>query len=65
MEWLRQMEIEGVREPRVLLLDAVDRCQNPVFGPQGTMLMFMRQEGTAVALMRVDLEKRLTNRGEK
>lgn len=64
MEWLKQMELQGIREPKVLLLDVVDSCHNPEFNSQGNILYFTRQDGAAAAVMKVDLEKRLINRGE-
>lgn len=65
MEWLRQMELQGVREPRVLLLDKADKCHNPVFGLQGNRLFYARQEEGAGTVLLVDLAERLLNRGEK
>ncbi|WP_031516325.1 PD40 domain-containing protein [Desulfofalx alkaliphila] len=65
IEWLKQMELQGIREPKVLLLDVVDSCHNPAFNSEGNMLFFTRQDGLGAVVMTVDLEKRLINRGEK
>lgn len=63
-EWLRKLELEGVREPRVLLLDGVNRCQDPILNVQGNRLFFTRQDGGTAAILRLDLEERLSKRGE-
>lgn len=63
-EWLRKLELEGVREPRVLLLDGVNRCQDPVFNVRGDRLFFTRQDEGTAAVLRLDLEERLSKRGE-
>ena len=65
MDWLRQMELQGISEPRALLLDDIDRCQNPLFDYQGKILLFVRQEAGSAAVLSVNLEEQLFNRGEK
>ncbi|MBM7856014.1 TolB protein [Desulfohalotomaculum tongense] len=65
MEWLHQLEIQGIREPRVLLLDTVNRCHNPVLQSSEKALYYLCQKDISAALMRVDLEERLFSRGEE
>lgn len=64
MGWLRKMELEGIREPRVLQLNEINKCQGPVISARGNSLFYTRQdEGTALVL-RLGLEERLPKRGE-
>jgi len=60
LNWLRNLELEGVREPRTLLLGKVDGFQKIAFSPEGKTMLVARQDGGTVALVRVDLQKRLT-----
>jgi TolB protein len=65
MDWLRQMELEAVREPRVLILDEVTKCHNPVFDAEGETLFYARQDQGYTAILKIDVEERPIDRGVK
>ncbi|MTI84511.1 MAG: hypothetical protein FH756_11560 [Firmicutes bacterium] len=65
IEWLKKLEMEGVREPRVLSLGEADRYIDPVFGYQGKKLFYSSQETGMASVLRIHLEERLWDRGEK
>ncbi|MEG6616219.1 hypothetical protein V6C27_07245 [Peptococcaceae bacterium 1198_IL3148] len=65
IDWLRQMELQGVREPRVLMLDEVEKCHNPAFGMEGKMLFYARQDQGKTTILQVDIEERPIDRGVK
>ncbi|MBE3586612.1 MAG: PD40 domain-containing protein [Thermoanaerobacter sp.] len=65
LNWLRQLEMEGVREPRTLLLDQLNNYQSMHFSPDGKTLLVARRDGGTVALMQVELREKITGRGEK
>lgn len=64
LNWLRRLEMEGVREPRTLLLEPLSNFQNIQFSPDGKTLLVARRDGGTVALVQVGLRERLTKRGE-
>ena len=59
LNWLRQLELEGVQEPRTLLLDQVNRFHKIEFGNNGRTLLIARQEGGAVVLEQIGLREKL------
>ncbi|MGQ9824450.1 MAG: TolB family protein, partial [Desulfotomaculales bacterium] len=65
LNWLRQLEMEGVREPRTLLLDQLSNYQSMHFSPDGKTLLVARRDGGTVALVQVELREKTTGRGEK
>lgn len=65
LNWLRQLEMEGVREPRTLLLDQLNNYQSMHFSPDGKTLLVARRDGGTVALVQVELREKTTGRGEK
>ncbi|MQL53010.1 hypothetical protein GFC01_12215 [Desulfofundulus thermobenzoicus] len=65
LNWLRQLEMEGVREPRTLLLDQLNNYQSIHFSPDGKTLLVARRDGGTVALVQVELREKTTGRGEK
>ncbi|MTI79290.1 MAG: hypothetical protein FH758_00200 [Firmicutes bacterium] len=62
MEWLRSLEIQGIREPRTLMLDTVNGSNNPVLN--NSSLYYLRQDDIYAAVMQVHLKERLFSRGE-
>lgn len=60
LNWLRSMELAGVREPRTLLLNEANRFQDICFTSSGENMLIARQDGGTVVLLRVDLQERLT-----
>ncbi|MDF9408363.1 hypothetical protein L7E55_08330 [Pelotomaculum isophthalicicum JI] len=64
LNWLRNLELEGIREPRTLLMGKANNFQKIGFSPEGKTMLVARQDGGTVALLRVDLQERLT-RGER
>ncbi|SHK57513.1 PD40 domain-containing protein [Desulforamulus aeronauticus] len=58
LNWLRQQELSGSREPKTLILNEVNKCEGQVFGPEGKWLLFARRDGDTVALLKVSLEER-------
>lgn len=58
IEWLRQLELQAVRQPRVLLLDQIERCQSPVLSSDEDELFYMRQDGAITTILHLELEKR-------
>lgn len=65
LNWLRQLEMEGVREPRTLLLDQLSNYQSMHFSPDGKTLLVARRDGGTVALVQVELREKTTGWGEK
>ncbi|MBO8137702.1 MAG: PD40 domain-containing protein [Desulfotomaculum sp.] len=65
MEWLRQLELQGVREPRILMLDEVDRCHNPVLLGDENTLYYIHQGDIYASLMQVKVKEQLFGKGEK
>jgi|Deesub1362A_J573_1020465.scaffolds.fasta_scaffold00957_12 TolB protein len=57
IEWLRWLELQGVREPRVLRLETVVKYQNPVLDQQEDNLFFLRQDGATATILQVNLKK--------
>lgn len=64
LNWLRKLELEGVREPRMLLMDPLNYFQNIRFSPDGKALLAARRDGGTVALVQVSLYERLTKWGD-
>jgi len=65
LNWLRSLELEGVREPRTLLLNRLNNYDNLNFSPDGKSLLAARRSGGTVTLLKVDLQERLVKGGEK
>lgn len=65
LNWLREMESQGVREPRTLLLNQLDSFQNLSFSPGGKSLLVARRDGGTVALVQVELREKTSGRGEE
>ncbi len=59
LNWLRQLELEGVREPRTLLLDQVNQFYKIEFGQADQTLLIARQEGGTVVLEQIGLREKL------
>ena len=57
LKWLRDLTAAGVREPRVLILDDVEKNSSQCFGPQGKTLYLTRTEGETVSVMRAELRE--------
>lgn len=64
LNWLRKLELEGVRETRTLLMDPLNYFQNIRFSPDGKALLAARRDGGTVALVQVSLYERLTKWGD-
>ncbi|WP_066639731.1 PD40 domain-containing protein [Desulfolucanica intricata] len=64
LEWLRKLEAEGVREPRMLLLDEVEQIASRCFGPQGQSLYLTKESGGLVSILRIKLQERFERRGD-
>ena len=65
LNWLRRLEMEGVREPRTLLLEQSNDYQNVNFSPEGDTLLVARRDGGTVALAQAGLREKTTRRGEQ
>jgi TolB protein len=65
LNWLRRLELEGVREPRTLLLEPLSDFQNVNFSPDGKTLLVARRDGGTLALVQVRLQEKTTRRGEQ
>jgi len=65
LNWLRRLEMEGVREPRTLLLEQANNYQNVSFSPDGETLLVARRDGGTVALAQAGLREISTRRGEQ
>ncbi|OAT85019.1 PD40 domain-containing protein [Desulfotomaculum copahuensis] len=65
LNWLRQMESQGVREPRTLLLNQLDSFQDLHFSPGGNSLLVARRDGGMVSLVQVELQEKTSGRGEE
>lgn len=65
LNWLRRLELEGVKEPRTLLLSQLNNYQSINFSPDGKTLLVARREGGTVLLLQVGLRERLVKRGEE
>ena len=61
MEWLRQVEQQGVQQPRVLLNSEVDRFANPVLDVKGKKLFYALQQEGVTTVMSVSLEESASN----
>jgi len=57
LKWLRDLTVAGVREPRVLILDDIEKNSSQCFGPQGKTLYLTRTEGETVSVMRAELRE--------
>ncbi|AQS58757.1 PD40 domain-containing protein [Desulforamulus ferrireducens] len=58
INWLRQQELSGTREPKTLVLNEVNKCEGQVFSPDGKWLLYARRDGDTVALLKVSLAER-------
>lgn len=59
LEWMRRMELSGVREPRTLLLGrASTSFESLGFGQDGKWFVTCRRDGDTVAMSRVAAEER-------
>lgn len=58
INWLRQQELSGTYGPKTLVLNEIHKCEGQVFGPEGKWLLFARQDGDTVALLKLRLEER-------
>lgn|GEM_PF-1272784 len=65
LNWLRRLELEGVREPRTLLLEPLSDFQNVNFSPDGKTLLVARRDGGTLVLVQVGLQEKTTRRGEQ
>jgi len=65
LNWLRKLELDGIREPRTLLLDQLSSFENISFSPEGKTLLAARQDDGTVALVQVSLREKLTRGGER
>ncbi|ACV62632.1 hypothetical protein Dtox_1779 [Desulfofarcimen acetoxidans DSM 771] len=59
LKWLRDLAENGVKDPRVLMLDDIEKNISQCFGPQGKTLYLTRTEGETVSIMRADLRESL------
>lgn len=64
LDWLRAMELSGIRGPRTLTMDRVNNFQSLTFGPGGSSLLVARKDGSTISLLRMSLRERLVKRGE-
>ncbi len=65
LNWLRNLELEGIREPRTLLLNRLNNFSNLKFSPDGKSLLVARRDGGTVSLLKVGLRERLVKSGEE
>lgn len=65
LNWLRQLEFAGVREPRTLLVDQAGSYQGMSFAADGNSLLVARRDGSMVSLQQVSLRERISRRGDK
>lgn len=65
LNWLRRLELEGVKEPRTLLLEQTGNFQNLSFSPDGKTLLAARRDGGTVALVQVGLRESLIKGGDR
>lgn len=65
LNWLRQLEMAGVREPRTLLLEQMNNYQSMRFSPDGKTLLVARRDGGTLVLVQVELREKTTGWGEK
>lgn len=61
MEWLRQVEQQGVQQPRVLLINEVERFANTVLDAKGKKLFYARPQEDVTTVMSVSLEEGASN----
>lgn len=65
LNWLRQLEFAGVREPRTLLVDQLSSFQGMSFAPDGKSLLMAKWDGSTVLLQKISLRERLSGRGDR
>ncbi|MEW6698527.1 MAG: TolB family protein [Bacillota bacterium] len=58
INWLRQQELSGSDRTKTLVLNAIQKCEGQVFGPEDKWLLFARRDGDTVALLKLRLEER-------
>ncbi|GAB6157143.1 hypothetical protein JCM39194_03430 [Desulfotomaculum varum] len=58
INWLRQQELSGLRGPKTLVLNEVQKCEGQALGPDSKWLLYARRDGDTVALFKLPLEER-------
>lgn len=61
-DWVRGLELKGVREPRTLILGGILEIEGITFSPDGKSLLLSRRENGTVALTRIYLTEQLVKR---
>ncbi|MFZ5631936.1 MAG: TolB family protein [Bacillota bacterium] len=61
LQWLKRLELSGVREPRTLFIDRSGDCEGLVSG-DGMSLFLSRRDGGAVILTRIGLVENVVKR---
>lgn len=61
LQWLKNLELGGVRSPRTLFLDRTDEYEGLASG-EGNSLLLSRRYGDTVALIRMDLRENTLKR---
>ena len=59
LSWLRQLELERVREPRTLRLEPTNNYLGLEFAPDGGTLLILRQDGGMVQLEQIGLQEKI------
>ena len=62
LKWLRDLTVKGVKEPKVLMLEDIEKNISQCFGPQGKTLYLTRSEGETISVMRADLRETVSLR---
>lgn len=63
LNWLKRLELEGVREPRTLLLEQAGYLQDLDFSPDGRTLLAARRDPGGVSLVQVSLHEKYSRGG--